>query len=285
MNRAAGDSCLIAGVCFFGSWTVYCYAMVLSASSFSDLMAWSFVPLVIALGLWAVCTGKVSLVDKRRAEIIAKPALSPDPNSGALWALVALFISALTLRIFDNHYWPVWILLLCSSMLVFRCVSTSPALCNDAPVPRPNGQRAGIVAFVLFGIVLVAVTHRVDPDDSQYLNFVVTAMDFPLEPLFSHSGLWQDPKVPLELPIYKFHTYELLVAALSDVFGVHHKTVYYLILAPVFGGIAVLLHWKLAQHLVPQYAFSVLLAWLVLMIALGESHREFGNFALSLIHI
>ena len=279
MNRSIGDSVLAASACFFGIWTVYCYAMVLSASSFSDLMAWSFVPLVIALGLWAVCTGKVSLVDKRRAEIIAKPALSPDPNSGALWALVALFISALTLRIFDNHYWPVWILLLCSSMLVFRCVSTSAALCNDAPVPRPNGQRAGIVAFVLFGIVLVAVTHRVDPDDSQYLNFVVTAMDFPLEPLFSHSGLWQDPKVPLELPIYKFHTYELLVAALSDVFGVHHKTVYYLILAPVFGGIAVLLHWKLAQHLVPQYAFSVLLAWLVLMIALGESHREFGNFA------
>ncbi len=104
-------------------------------------------------------------------------------------------------------------------------------------------------------------------------------MDFPLEPLFSHSGLWQDPKVPLELPIYKFHTYELLVAALSDVFGVHHKTLYYLILAPIFGGIAVLVHWKLAQHLVPQYAFSVLLAWLVLMIALGESHREFGNFA------
>ncbi|MEZ7944149.1 MAG: DUF6077 domain-containing protein, partial [Halioglobus sp.] len=48
---------------------------------------------------------------------------------------------------------------------------------------------------------------------------------------------------------------------------------------PIFGGIAVLVHWKLAQHLVPQYAFSVLLAWLVLMIALGESHREFGNFA------
>ena len=153
MNRSIGDSVLAASACFFGFWTVYCYAMVLSASSFSDFMAWSFVPLVIALGLWAVCTGKASLVDKRRAEIIAKPALSPDPNSGALWALVALFISALTLRIFDNHYWPVWILLLCSSMLVFRSVSTSAALCNDEPVPRPNWQRAGIVAFVLFGIV------------------------------------------------------------------------------------------------------------------------------------
>ena len=279
MNRAVGDSCLVAVVCFLGSWTVYCYAMVLSVSSFSDLMAWSFVPILTALGTWAVCTGRSALVDTSRIVGITQPVLTSAPNTGALWALVALIICALTLRIFDNHYWPVWLFLLCASILVFRTASTSAALYSEAPVETPNWQRVGIVVLALFGLVLVAITHRPDQDDSQYLNFVVTAMDFPLEPLFSHSGLWQDPNVPLELPIYKFHTYELLVAALSDVFGVHHKTLYYLILAPIFGGIAVLVHWKLAQHLVPQYAFSVLLAWLVLMIALGESHREFGNFA------
>ena len=279
MNRSIGDSILVVGACFLGSWTVYCYAMVLFASSFSDLMAWSFVPIVTALGIWAVCTRRSTLVDTSRIVGITQPVLTAGPNSGALWVLLALIISALMLRLFDIHYWPVWILLLCSSMLVFRSVSTSAALCNDEPVPRPNWQRAGIVALVLFGVVLVAITHRVDQDDAQYLNFVVTAMDFPLEPLFSHSGLWQDPKVPLESTIYKFHTYELLVAALSDVFGVHHKTLYYLRLAPIFGGIAVLVHWRLAQHLAPQYALSVLLTWLVLIIALGASHREFGNFA------
>lgn len=279
MNRSIGDSILVVGACFLGSWTVYCYAMVLFASSFSDLMAWSFVPIVTALGIWAVCTRRSALVDTSRIVGITQPVLTAGPNSGALWVLLALIISALMLRLFDIHYWPVWILLLCSSMLVFRSVSTSAALCNDEPVPRPNWQRAGIVALVLFGVVLVAITHRVDQDDAQYLNFVVTAMDFPLEPLFSHSGLWQDPKVPLESTIYKFHTYELLVAALSDVFGVHHKTLYYLRLAPIFGGIAVLVHWRLAQHLAPQYALSVLLTWLVLIIALGASHREFGNFA------
>ena len=279
MNRSIGDSILVVGACFLGSWTVYCYAMVLFASSFSDLMAWSFVPIVTALGIWAVCTRRSALVDTSRIVGITQPVLTAGPNSGALWVLLALIISALMLRLFDIHYWPVWTLLLCSSMLVFRSVSTSAALCNDEPVPRPNWQRAGIVALVLFGVVLVAITHRVDQDDAQYLNFVVTAMDFPLEPLFSHSGLWQDPNVPLESTIYKFHTYELLVAALSDVFGVHHKTLYYLRLAPIFGGIAVLVHWRLAQHLAPQYALSVLLTWLVLIIALGASHREFGNFA------
>ena len=119
MNRAVGDSCLVAGVCFFGSWTVYCYAMVLSASSFSDLMAWSFVPIVAALGIWAVCTGRSALVDTSRTVGITQPALTSGPNSGALWALRALIISALTLRLFDNHYWPVWLVLLCASILVF----------------------------------------------------------------------------------------------------------------------------------------------------------------------
>ena len=279
MNRAVGDSCLVAVVCFFGSWTVYCYAMVLSVSSFSDLMAWSFVPIVAALGIWAVCRGRSALVDTSRIVGKTQPVLTSGPNSGALWVLPALIISALTLRLFDIHYWSVWLVLLCASILVVRTVSISVAKFNQPPISISNWQKVGAAVLIAFGVALVAITHRPDQDDSQYLNFVVTAMDFPFEPLFSHSGLWQDPKVPLELPIYKFHTYELLVAALSDVFGVHHKTLYYLILAPIFGGIAVLVHWKLAQHLVPQYAFSVLLAWLVLMIALGESHREFGNFA------
>ena len=279
MNRALVDGFLAAVVCFFGSWTVYCYTMVLSASSFTDLQAWSFVPVVAALGTWAVCMGKGAPVGKSFTEGINPAVQTFGTKSVALWALVTLIICALGLRIFDAQYLSVWLLLLCASILVFRRASTSAASSHDEPVPRPNWQRAGIVAFVLFGVVLVAVTHRIDQDDAQYLNFVVTAMDFPFEPLFSHSGLWQDSRVPLESPIYRFHTYELLVAALSQAFGVDHKVLYYLVLAPIFGGIAALVHWRLAQYLVPQYAFSALLAWFVLMIALGDSHREFGNFA------
>ena len=279
MNRSVGDSILVVGACFLGSWTVYCYAMVLSASSFADLKAWSFVPVVTTLAIWAVCMGKFALVNEARIERMVQPTLTSGVYSGRLWALLALIISALMLRLFNIHYWSVWLALLSASILVFCTVSISAAPHNEPPVVRPNWQRVGIGALVLFGAVLVAITHRVDPDDAQYLNFVVTAMDFPLEPLFSHSGLWQDPKAPLESPTYQFHTYELLVAALSDVFSVDHKILYYLILAPIFGGIAVVVHWRLAQYLVPQHAFLVVLAWFFLLIALGDSHREFGNFA------
>ena len=107
------------------------------------------------------------------------------------------------LRLFEYSLLVSLARLTIASILVFCTVSISAAPHNEPPVVRPNWQRVGIGALVLFGVVLVAITHRVDPDDAQYLNFVVTAMDFPLEPLFSHSGLWQDPKVPLELPIYQ----------------------------------------------------------------------------------
>ena len=120
MNRSIGDGVLVASACLFGSWTVYCYAMVLSALSFSDLKAWIFVPVVTALGIWAMCMSKGATVDKGSTE---RPALTSGPNSSTLWALLALIISALMLRLFDIHYWSVWLVLLCASILVFRTVS------------------------------------------------------------------------------------------------------------------------------------------------------------------
>ena len=187
--------------------------------------------------------------DVGQASGVTAPVFTSSSNSGLVWALLVVAVFVVTMHIFDIHYWSVWILLLCASILVFRTVLnlSPPSIANYRSQDR-IGNGSAIGTLILFGMVLVAVTHRPDPDDAQYLNFVVTAMDFPFESLFSHSGLWQDPNVPLESAIYRFHTYELLVAALSDVFGIDHKTVYYLILAPIFGGIAILVHWRLAQY-------------------------------------
>jgi hypothetical protein len=188
-------------------------------------------------------------------------------------------LTTLLLKIFDAPYWMVWVALLCTAALVFRSVATSVVTLQVLPAPSSNWQKISAATLVIFGAILVAITHRSDLDDSQYLNFVVTAMDFPAEALFSHSGLWQDHSTPLEMPIYRLHSYELLVAALSYAFGVDHKLFYYLVLPPIFGSVAVLLHWRLARYFMPRHALSMLLAWLVLIIALGESHRTFGNFA------
>ena len=279
MQRSCGTSALIIGACLLGSWTVFCYAIVFSESSFSELKRWSFVPFAIGLGIAALCIDRAVSQNDGRTEDVTAPVFTSRVNWKSVWVLLVLTLCAATLRGLDIHYWSVWVLLLCASTIIFRTVSTSAENPCQAPTAESNWQKGGVAALIFIGVALVAIIHRPDPDDAQYLNFVVTALDFPFEPLFSHSGLWQDPNVPLESLVYRFHTYELLVATLSDVFSLDHKILYYLILAPMFGGIAILVHWRLAQYLVPQYAFSALLAWLVLMVALGDSHREFGNFA------
>lgn len=281
MYRSFGDTILIGGVCLFASWTVFCFVSIFLDSRFSDLMLWCFVPLLFGLLIWSFClrglTQSGGHVVGRNSGLIPTPA----PQGKLNWVLWSVVVIAYILCIVDAPYWIAWVALLCATFMVF-CRAFTPGKKKSAPfIPCSTStwNRIGVLCLIALGAVLVAFTHRSELDDSQYLNFVVTALDYPLEPLYSHSGLWLDRNVPLELPIYRFHSYELLVAALSHAFGVEHKVFYYMILPPIFGGVAILVHWRLAQYLMARHAFSVLLAWLVLIIALGESHRAFGNFA------
>lgn len=279
MNRPIGDAILIGGVCLFASWTIFCYVMVFSGSGFSDLVTWYFVPAFGGVVLGALCIGKLEPPRTDYSRRGSVDISTSAPPRKYIWGVLLFVVSVMTLRLIDTPYYIIWTLLLCATIVVFRIASTLGEELDVPQTPVPNWQRISVIALVVFGVVLVAITHRSDLDDSQYLNFVVTALDFPFDPLYSRSGLWLDRNVPLELPIYRFHSYELLVAALSYGFGVDHKAIYYLVLPPFFGGVAILLHWRLAQHLMPRHALPFILAWLVLIIALGETHRSFGNFA------
>ncbi len=277
MNRSIGNVVLIYGVCVFASWSLLCYLMVLLGLGFSDLKLWSVVAVIVGFIFGTVCNADRVSLDAAHIEPKLTSTLATPRQ--IFWSLFAVTIVATILRLVDAPYWLVWIALLSAAILAFRASSTWITERDDLIISKSKWQWLEITTLVICGMMLVAITHRPDLDDAQYLNFVVTAIDFPSEPLFSRSGLWQDQSVPLELPIYRFHTYELLVAVLSDVLRVDHKILYYLVLAPIFGGIAILVHWRLAQYLIPHHALSMLIIWLVLIIALGESHREFGNFA------
>jgi hypothetical protein len=279
MDRSKGDFLLLIGASLFASWTLYCYIMVLSGRGFHDLMTYSFVPFVGGLLLARLCTEATTTRGKPSAFAaeFAAPLALPSPLFLCLLGVLAAAIAILFHL--GAAYWVVWAILLCTSLLVLLMVVTGSGN-GSAPLPRTQqGEKIAAAGIAIFCALLTAVTHRSDLDDSQYLNFVVTALDFPVEPLFSRSGLWADHSVPLELPLYGFHSYELLIAALSAATGVDHKVFYYLVFPPLFAGVAALVHWRLANLLSPRYALPVLLAWLVLLLALGESHRAFGNFA------
>jgi hypothetical protein len=287
MNRSNGDLLLLASASLFASWTVYCYLMVLFGSGFHTLLTYSFIPLVGGFLLLRMCL-ETTVTPENSNALAFELATSPTPQSVAPrsygWLLAVLAAAAALLFHYGIAYWIVWALLLCIALLVTHRVWTGNG--NDgAPWPHSlRRERIAVAAIAIFCAALTAVAHRSDLDDSEYLNFVVTALDFPVEPLFSHSGLWADHSTPLELPLYRFHSYELLIAAFSSVTGVDHKVFYYLLFPPLFAALAALVHWRLAQFLSPRYAVPTLLAWLVLLIALGESHRNFGNFAFTRLY-
>ncbi|MEZ5572136.1 MAG: DUF6077 domain-containing protein [Halioglobus sp.] len=280
MKRSIGDLLLIGGASLFASWTLYCYVMVLFGLGFHDLMTWSLLPLIGGVLLTILCTDSATNPDSPSS---GRVSAIRSPAKGKPWYIGTLGILATAVVILfhlDAAYWLVWVLLLCSSLVVLRITFTT-GVYGQTPLPQQTSKLEGfaVAALMIICAVLTAVVHRSDLDDSQYLNFIVTALDFPVEPLFSHSGLWADHSVPLELPLYRFHSYELWIAALSQITGVDHKIFYYLVLPPLFAAAAALVHWRIARHLLHRHALLFVLIWLVLLLALGESHRAFGNFA------
>ena len=277
MNDRLGHSVLILGTSLFASWTALCYFMVFTGGSFVQLLQWS--PLAIVAGLagaW-LCPYEGS----------AHATSSPQPPTAGgrekairNWPLLAYLAGFMLLDRLAAPWEALWAMQLVGSILVLCHIYRSgadPSCSNRSPAG--NGNSATVIVLMLCGAALTLISHRPDIDDAQYLNFVVTAMDFPQDALYSRSGLWPDPSMPLEYPIYRLHSYELLVAALSQVTGLDHQALYYLALPALFGAAAVLVHWQLAHYLLPRVAISILIIWLTLIIALGETHRAFGNFA------
>ena len=277
VNDRLGHSVLILGTSLFASWTALCYLMVFTGGSFTQLLQWS--PLAIFAGLtgaW-LCLYEVST----HATSLPQP-LTAGTRVKTMrnWPLLAYLAGFMLLGRMSTPWEALWAIQLVGCIIVLCHIYRSEADPSySIRSPAGKGNSATVIVLMLCGAALTLISHRPDIDDAQYLNFVVTAMDFPQDALYSRSGLWPDPSMPLEYPIYRLHSYELLVAALSQVTGLDHQALYYLALPALFGAAAVLVHWQLARYLLPRGAISILIIWLALIIALGETHRAFGNFA------
>ena len=131
MSRSIGHSLLILGVSFFASWTVFSYAMVFSASGFSVLKTWSFVPVVIGLVIGSLCIGSNETIQARYIEYRSGPLSTFDARWDTAWVLLVISIVGLILRVVGAPYWTVWVVLLCGAILVFRTVSCAVASHTD----------------------------------------------------------------------------------------------------------------------------------------------------------
>jgi hypothetical protein len=135
--------------------------------------------------------------------------------------------------------------------------------------------------------VAVAVTlsaHRPDLDDSLYVSFSVAAADEPSSPILRNLTLHSISDEKYLLPIYKVHSLEMLVAAVAAALGIEPITVFHLILAPFAAVLCIMAYAALFRRLTPGRHGQAVLAVFIFLVAMGDTHRAFGNFAFVRLH-
>jgi hypothetical protein len=148
-----------------------------------------------------------------------------------------------------------------------------------------SGEDAGkhvawIVVLVASAAVCVTlVASRPDADDAFYRSISATLLRYPQQPVLLHDTLYRLPDVPILLQFYRLSNYDVLVATLAWFTGIDHLLVAYLVLPSLFAAFSVLGWAYLLRRIVPARWSWLLLILFPVVLALGEMHRDVGNFA------
>jgi len=151
------------------------------------------------------------------------------------------------------------------------------------PVSSPGWERSLVVFAFLVALLAISV-HRPDSDDGMYINMATTAADFPDEPLLSFDGSLPDPGVALPEPAYRSHSLEILAGLFARISGLPAIAIMHIGIAFWAALLAVFAQAELQKILVPKQWLLATVFTILLLLALGETHRSYGNFAVVRIH-
>jgi len=269
---------VVDGACWtFAVWTVTSHAVVALGGSLESLL------------LAFVVSGAATLVAWRFGRRVfprgtAEPAWPTDPpvsNPRFLAPLqaavvVMAVVGATWLRHRPVELWWLGLLLLGVAALVL--------VLREEP-PRVAPLRGGSAEFALwtlaaFCVVVVLVSHRIDIDDSFYVNLAVAAADAPADPLLAEDTLHGVAGLPIHLPVYRLHSYEIWNGAVSYLTGIPALAVFHFVSASLAACLLPLAFARLTRWLTPACWPWTVAAVIFVLLAIGETHRWYGNFAL-----
>ena len=265
----------------FGVWTLSCHAVVWAGGSLYDAMG------VFVLGSCAL--GAAATWWRRREgrqPLQASVPRSPDvaSRSGASGRRAQLLqaglfclgvAGAVALRGDLVAFWWLAVVLLGLAWVLF--VMREPV--GWAEAAQGRGLEAGLFGICLVCVAITLAAHRVDLDDAFYINLAAAAADDPHAPILAADTLHGVPGLPLHLPVYRLHSYEMWNGALSALTGIPAIACFHLVSAVVGAALAPLALARLLRRLTPRHWLFTLAATLFVLVAVGETHRWYGNFA------
>ncbi len=149
-----------------------------------------------------------------------------------------------------------------------------------APRPRPCAVVWGLGAL---GALVTLLWIRPDLDDALYVNLAVSAMDAPGQALLRFDGL-HGLGLPLHLPVYRLHAFELLAALAGYATGTEAIVWLHLVFPPLAALLAVLAHARLLRILAPERWLAALLVVVAILLLVGGTHRWASNLGFVRLH-
>ena len=259
----------------FALWTLCAHAVVAAGGG-----------LVALLGLFAIAATAGALLRVRsgrsrpRLESIARAAPSDSPRPLRILRLAALLCGVTTTLIFavrqdiTQLWWSAVILLGVAAVAV--CFSEAPRL---SPPERGRWSETLLWLMAAAGVVITLISHRPDADDAFYVNVAVSAADDPAHPLIGEDTLHGIPGLPLDQPAYRVESYLLLNGALSYLTGIPAIYCFHWLSAALAALLVPLAQAMLFRILTPRRWLPAVATLIFILIAAGETHRWYGNFA------
>ena len=141
-------------------------------------------------------------------------------------------------------------------------------------------REAALWLLAILCVVVTLTSHRYDADDSVYVNLAVAAVDQPDWPLMSTDTLHDIEGLPIYMPAYRLHSYELLNGALARLTGLPAIVCFHLISASFAALLVPLALARFFKQVTPLNWLAATALTVVVLLAIGGVHRWHGNFAL-----
>ncbi|MGH7789281.1 MAG: DUF6077 domain-containing protein [Candidatus Binatia bacterium] len=257
-------------------WTVCCHAVVAAGGDLRALLLLYGAVMAISLALWL----------RRRAAspapVVPDAAATGERSVPAPWMLRAVALvagAAVAARfVMQPDYLQLWwsaavVLGLAAVALYYR----EPPLFS--PPERSRSSEFLLWLLAAAAVVVTLIAHRPDHDDAFYVNVAVAVADLPRQALLSLGTMHGIEGLPLYLPFYRVHSYELLNGALSYLTGIPAIYCFHWLSAGSAALLVPLAYAKFFRLLTPRRWLATVATLMFVLVATGETHRWYGNFA------
>jgi len=263
----------------FAVWTLCSHAVVASGGGLRALIA-LYAAVALAAGgaaLWARRRGW-----RPSAGAADLPLDSAPPRAAALrrarWLGLALAgltaIAALQSGSPVSLWWALVAVLLAAAVAFLVLEPPHRVAAQSYPA-----LEIGLWSLAAMCAIYALVAHRPDIDDAFYINMAVAAVDRPELPLLASDTLHGRDDLPIHYPIYRLHSYELLNGAIALLTGIPAIRVFHWVAAAVAALFVPLCHAALFRLLTPRIWLWTTGVLVAVLVAAGETHRWYGNFA------